>query len=122
LVGYVEILHNTDTTHISEGIFYYGQHQCVLATSSRRTDEVVADTLAYDTLVNDTDQRHFMLRGVLIWTVSDFLAYGLISGQQTKGYHSCPCCGPLINAKKIRGPIGDKIIYLGNNYYQVMST
>jgi hypothetical protein len=48
-----------------------------------------------------------------MWTVNDFLAYGLISGQQTKGYHNCPCCGLLTDSKKIRGPIGEKILYLG---------
>jgi hypothetical protein len=48
-----------------------------------------------------------------MWTISDFPAYGLISGQQTKGYHACPCCGPLTDSKKIRGPSRDKIVYLG---------
>jgi hypothetical protein len=47
-----------------------------------------------------------------MWTVNDFLAYGLISGQQTKGYHNCPCCGLLTDSKKIRGPIGEKVVFL----------
>jgi hypothetical protein len=48
-----------------------------------------------------------------MWTISEFPTYGLISGQQTKGYHSCLCCGPFTESKKIRGPNGDKIVYLG---------
>jgi hypothetical protein len=68
---------------------------------------------AYDASVDGSDHKHFMLRGVLMWTISDFPAYGLISGQQTKGYHGCPCCGPLTDAKRIRGPSGDKIVYMG---------
>jgi hypothetical protein len=37
-------------------------------------------------------ERDFSMRGVLFWTVNDFLAYGLLSGQQTKGYKGCPIC------------------------------
>jgi hypothetical protein len=68
---------------------------------------------AYDSSADGTNQKHFILKGVLMWTISDFPTYGLISSQQTKGYHGCPCCGPLTDAKKIRGPTGNKIVYLG---------
>ena len=34
----------------------------------------------------------FLLRAILLWTINDFPAYGLISGQQTKGYQGCPHC------------------------------
>jgi hypothetical protein len=75
--------------------------------------ELWRGTSVYDALANSDEHKHFMLRGVLMWTISDFPTYGLISGQQTKGYHACPCCGPRTDAKKIRGPTGDKIVYLG---------
>jgi hypothetical protein len=75
--------------------------------------ELWTGTPAYDASADGTDNKHFMLRGVLMWTISDFPAYGLISGQQTKGYHACPCCGPLTDSKRIRGPSGDAIVYLG---------
>ena len=39
------------------------------------------------------DQPTFRLRAVLIWTLHDFPAYGLVSGTVTKGYVGCPCCG-----------------------------
>ena len=40
------------------------------------------------------ESRRFNLRGLLMWTISDFPAYGLISGLCCKGYKGCPCCGP----------------------------
>ena len=36
----------------------------------------------------------FNLRAVLLWTLHDFPAYGLISGLTTKGFKGCPVCGP----------------------------
>ena len=36
----------------------------------------------------------FKLRAVLMWTLHDFPAYGLISGLTTKGFKACPVCGP----------------------------
>ena len=61
----------------------------------------------------DGANRRFTLRGILLWTISDFPAYGLISGQQTKGYKACPVCGPNIVSRSARGPKKDKIVYVG---------
>ena len=36
----------------------------------------------------------FKLRAVLMWTLHDFPAYGLISGLTVKGFKGCPVCGP----------------------------
>ena len=36
----------------------------------------------------------FNMRAVLMWTLHDFPAYGLISGLTTKGFKACPVCGP----------------------------
>ena len=58
-------------------------------------------------------ERRFNLRGILLWTISDFPTYGLISGQQTKGYKACPICGPHIVSRSAKGPNGDKIVYVG---------
>ena len=38
-------------------------------------------------------QRQFRMRGMLMWTINDFPAYTLISGQTGKGYAGCPVCG-----------------------------
>ena len=35
----------------------------------------------------------FNLRAILMWTLHDFPAYGVVSGSVTKGYVGCPCCG-----------------------------
>lgn len=44
----------------------------------------------------DTSDRlapcNFLMRGVLLWTVNNFPAYGLFSGQCTKGYKGCSVC------------------------------
>lgn len=37
--------------------------------------------------------RKFKMRGILMWTINDFPAYTLISGQAGKGYAGCPVCG-----------------------------
>ena len=37
---------------------------------------------------------HFNMRAVLMWTLHDFPAYGLLSGLTTKGFKACPVCGP----------------------------
>jgi len=39
-------------------------------------------------------QRNFTLRALLVWTVNDFSAYGLLFGQQVHGYKGCSLCGP----------------------------
>ena len=38
--------------------------------------------------------HQFNMRAVLLWTLHDFPAYGLISGLTTKGFKACPVCGP----------------------------
>ena len=37
---------------------------------------------------------YFNMRAVLMWTLHDFPAYGLLSGLTTKGFKACPVCGP----------------------------
>ena len=36
----------------------------------------------------------FNLRAILLWTIHDFRAYDIVAGCVTKGYKSCPICGP----------------------------
>ena len=45
-------------------------------------------------ILKPEDERVFTLRGMLIWTVNNFPAYGLLSSQQVHGYKGCPLCGP----------------------------
>ena len=46
--------------------------------------------------------RRFNLRGLLMWTISDFPAYGLISGLCVHGYKGCPCCGPETDGRSAK--------------------
>jgi hypothetical protein len=54
-----------------------------------------------------------------MWTVNDFPAYGLISGQVTKGYRACPICGP--NVVTPRSKALKKNVYLGHRWYLPMT-
>ena len=54
----------------------------------------------------------FLLRAILLWTINDFPAYGLISGQQTKGYRGCPVCVAGTCASHSRAL--KKMVYLGS--------
>jgi hypothetical protein len=40
------------------------------------------------------EMRTFKLRAILLWTIHDFPAYGIVSGCVTKEYKGCPVCGP----------------------------
>ena len=37
-------------------------------------------------------RRVFLLRGILLWTISDYPAFGNLSGNIIKGYNGCPIC------------------------------
>ena len=60
-------------------------------------------------------QRRFTLRALLMWTVNDFPAYGLLSGQQVYGYKGCPLCGPETFSEYAL--LLGKMIYLGGRRY-----
>ena len=65
--------------------------------------------------------RTFTLCALLMWTISNFPAYGLNSGLTCKGYKGCPCCGPDTDARIAktgdmlpnRSIRGSKIVYGG---------
>ena len=69
--------------------------------------------------------RRFNMKGLLMWTISDFPAYGLISGLCCKGYKGCPCCGPDTDGRSAktgdlrpdRSTKGSKIVFGGIRRY-----
>jgi hypothetical protein len=71
----------------------------------------------FDSSPNQDEDSNFLLRGLLLWKISYFPAYGLISGQKTKGHRACPVCGPEIDWKNARGPKGNKIVYVGGRKF-----
>jgi hypothetical protein len=63
-------------------------------------------------LSKDEGEQNFILRSILLWIVNDFSAYGLISGQQVKGYCGCPICGEFTRAEHSANL--RKMTYLGH--------
>ena len=69
--------------------------------------------------------RSFNFCAILKWTISDFPAYGLISGLCCKGYKGCPHCRPETDARMAwigdvlanRRTRGSKIVYGGIRRY-----
>lgn len=37
-------------------------------------------------------KQNFLMHAAVLWTISDFPAYGDLSGWSTKGHYACPCC------------------------------
>ncbi|XP_050919416.1 uncharacterized protein LOC127136954 [Lathyrus oleraceus] len=48
----------------------------------------------YDASLNQT----FQMRASLLWTISDFPGYAILSGWSTKGKLACPCCNYNTNS------------------------
>ena len=55
-------------------------------------------TQAYDV----STKTNFTLRAAVLWTVSDFPAYSMLSGRKTSGFKACPHC--LDDVDSIRLP------------------
>lgn len=60
-------------------------------------------------------RQHFELRALLLWCMHDFPAYGLTSGQVTKGYRACTECGPDVTTRRSKA-LG-KNVYVGHRRY-----
>jgi hypothetical protein len=46
-------------------------------------------------------KESFTLRAILLWTISDFPAYGNLSGNIIKGYNGCPICVDKTKATRL---------------------
>ena len=62
---------------------------------------------------------NFKLKAILMWSIHDFPAYGLLAGQVTKGYRGCPPCGPNVATRRSKS-LG-KNVYLGHRRYLTMN-
>ena len=60
----------------------------------------------------NSNAQTIKLHDMLSWTVNDLPAYGLISGQVTKGHRGCPVCGPNVATRCSK--VLKKIVYLGH--------
>jgi hypothetical protein len=52
----------------------------------------------YD-VTQDVGSRTFTVRGVILWTIHDFLGYGTVGGFAHQGYVACPWCGSDLGAQ-----------------------
>ena len=44
----------------------------------------------------------FQMRATLMWTISDFAVYVILSGWSTKGKFACPCCDDGTNSHYLK--------------------
>ncbi|CAN6704146.1 unnamed protein product [Malus baccata var. baccata] len=68
-------------------------------------------TPTYDAYSNQS----FMMKAVVLWTISDFPAYGMLSGWSTHGYKACPHC--MHDKESIYLPASRKICYMGHRQF-----
>ncbi|CAN6692867.1 unnamed protein product [Malus baccata var. baccata] len=68
-------------------------------------------THTYDVYSNQT----FKMKAAVLWTISDFPAYGMLSGWSTHGYKACPHC--MHDKESIYLPASRKISYLGHRRF-----
>ncbi|CAN6568406.1 unnamed protein product [Malus baccata var. baccata] len=68
-------------------------------------------TPTYDAYSN----QNFTMKAAVLWTISDFPAYGMLSGWSTHGYKACPHC--MHDKGSIYLPVSRKICYLGHRRF-----
>ncbi|XP_077232589.1 uncharacterized protein LOC143869927 [Tasmannia lanceolata] len=57
----------------------------------------------------------FRMRAALLWTISDFPAYAMLSGWSTKGEKACPCCNVDTRSQWLAH--GKKFCYMGHRRF-----
>nr|XP_028950696.1 uncharacterized protein LOC103420381 [Malus domestica] len=68
-------------------------------------------TSTYDAYSNQS----FTMKAAVLWTISDFPAYGMLSGWSTHGYKACPHC--MHDKESIYLPASRKICYMGHRRF-----
>lgn len=61
------------------------------------------------------EQKNFTLRAILLWTINDFPAYGMLSGWSTKGKFACPYCHKDTDYLWLK--FGSKHCYMGHRRF-----
>ena len=66
--------------------------------------EELLDLWTYGVYCMDVAQykqsSHFVLKAMLIWTIGDFPAYGVLAGCTTNGFVGCPVCGEGFRSRR----------------------
>ncbi|XP_051127992.1 uncharacterized protein LOC127249292 [Andrographis paniculata] len=60
-------------------------------------------------------KENFQMRAALMWTISDFLEYAMLSGWPTRGANACPNCGMRTHSAYLKK--GHKLCYCGHRRY-----
>ena len=68
----------------------------------------------YDASRNET----FQMRAALMWTISDFPTYAMLSGWSTKGKFACPCCNYGTNSRYLK--LSRKMCYMIHHVFLLM--
>ena len=105
-----------------------GEYPCVLAPLIEELQRLWKGVMTTDGSVLEkassseesiySTNPNFNLRAILMWSIHDFPAYGLLAGQVTKGYRGCPLCGPHVSTRRSKS-LG-KNVYLGHRRYLAM--
>jgi hypothetical protein len=69
----------------------------------------------YDASRNQT----FQMRAALLWTISDFPGYAMLSGWSTKGKLACPCCNDKTNSTYLKH--SKKVCYMDHRVFLPMN-
>ena len=64
------------------------------------------------------EKKNFNLRAILLWTINDFPAYGMLSGWSTKGKFACPYCHKDTDFLWLK--CGSKHCYMGHRRFLPM--
>ncbi|XP_051151924.1 uncharacterized protein LOC127265929 [Andrographis paniculata] len=60
-------------------------------------------------------KEDFQMRAALLWTISDFPGYGMLSGWPTRGANACPVCGLKTHSRYLKN--GHKYSYCGHRRF-----
>ncbi|XP_051137564.1 uncharacterized protein LOC127255855 [Andrographis paniculata] len=60
-------------------------------------------------------QEYFQMRAALLWTISDFPDYAMLSGWPTRGGNACPNCGVRTHSTYLKN--GHKFCYCGHRRF-----
>jgi len=61
-------------------------------------------------------KQNFIMRAALMWTINDFLAYGMVSGWSTYGKLACPYCMENNKAFTLRNEVKASFFYYHHHF------
>jgi hypothetical protein len=68
---------------------------------------------------DEKEKKNFNLHAILLWTINDFPAYGMLSGWSTKGKFACPYCNKDTDYLWLK--FGSKHCYMGHRRFLPMN-